>query len=298
MDNTITPTISPEKLEILTDKEIADLIALTNAEAKPSEDLHWSLNPQIEKNTGAVFVTGQEEAEVRQRESREQVKFTKKKGPLSWERMLISRRTIVADLYLKDYTSKEIAAEINVWLKSTCGTDYTVDDRVIRQDVIWLKEKWRAQQQKTINEIVTMEMVKLGQREQQALLAFHESQRDRVVVVKEHDKDKNLVTEKTTTTGQAGDSAFLTVALKCMEMRGRMLGYLKMKEIELTLTDATGNPITPPRAEDIQNLQKSIDELKGASQEDLQAIVAAGEALKRIGPGNVAPLAPVGQAAK
>lgn len=197
------------------------------------------------------------------------------------------RRGQVMKLYLEGWLQEEIAVNLRVSVST------------IKHDIKISLAQYREERLTNSQQIFEDELRKLDLRERQALHGFERSQRDKVVKTVKRIVDGKVVAEEvstregeidsatpgpaerieetTVTEPQPGNPSFLNTALKCQEMRCKLHGFDKPKQV--TITDENGQAITPATSGDILGLRGAIESLKGMDSKSLEHLAKAGRIL-------------------
>jgi len=124
------------------------------------------------------------------------------------------RRVQVAELHLKGWTHRQIAARLGI------------DSATIRHDLAHLRRDWQTSAIGDFHQAQQQELARLAQVEREAWSAWDDSKRDLVTtkVSKEGDENRSKQRAEQTTRGQSGNPRYLDVIQRCIERRCKMFG--------------------------------------------------------------------------
>jgi transcriptional regulator with XRE-family HTH domain len=127
----------------------------------------------------------------------------------------MSNEAKVADMILKGYSQKDIAATLEI------------NPNTLRWYVHKLTEEWRERGQAAIDVVKARELAKIDLIEKEAWAAWERSQEDTEEETVEHTftRSENVKTKRK---GQVGDGKFLDVVFKCIEKRLRLFGITEI----------------------------------------------------------------------
>lgn len=151
------------------------------------------------------------------------------------------------ELFLKGYTYKEIAAELNVFLKKQ-GIDYQISYISVYNDLKKVMIEWKREQLNNINEYIVHELRKLDKMEATAWKGWEDSKIRKSKVV--HRKPGKLDSDESDGFGYdqlneettAGNPKFLDILLDIQRRRAKMLGFDAPTKIEVPGYNAADKP--------------------------------------------------------
>lgn len=129
---------------------------------------------------------------------------------------ILERRQKVAARYVRGQTQWEIARA------------FEVTQATISRDLTEIRKEWLASAVRNMDEIKAKELAKIDATEAEAWKAWTKSQ-ENAEVLRTRMRESESETEKIVK-GQAGDSKFLDIILKCIKQRCEILGVLVPKD--------------------------------------------------------------------
>lgn len=125
------------------------------------------------------------------------------------------RRRAIAELMVEGVSAEDIANTLGVTVKS------------IIRDIEHIRTHWNST---LFKDIVEWKMMIMAQTREVQELALEEFKRSRTKVTRKRGVSGDKTSEESTTVEQAGDSAFLNVAVSCLNLQAKVLNLADAKE--------------------------------------------------------------------
>jgi hypothetical protein len=160
----------------------------------------------------------------------------------------VNRQEVVGRLYCQGLSQHAIANKL-----SEEGTFGKLSQSTVCNDLVAIRERWKANAEKSYETRLNEELAKLDAIESSAWESYRRSCQEAVTVTtekmpvsvkpkkgEEPSKVKKVIVTKSTEQrkGQAGDASFLSIVEKCVEKRMKLLGFLDERSVNINNNNA------------------------------------------------------------
>lgn len=168
------------------------------------------------------------------------------------QEQIISDRAKIANLYLQEYSYRQITDILNG------ENPYSLSVTQIANDITTIVKEWQIEKSSCIDSRIDIDLQKIDKLEHEAWLAWERSKGYRVL--KTSSKTAKEKTRSIRRETQNGNPKYLEIILKCIHDRGNILGYMAPVKIDTTVSISVTNKVSEMTAEEIR---KEIDKLRG-----------------------------------
>lgn len=179
------------------------------------------------------------------------------------------RRAVVASLYLKARSLRQIAVEV--------GCHHVT----VHRDLEAIREEWREQRNQDYGDAIAIALAKNDQLEAVAWDAWERSKED--AVTEKTGQNGKFRIDTTTTTGQVGDPRFLAQVDKCIQTRREILGLDKVRDIPV---DMKGRVTIQAAVEAVRNDPRLPDFIQARGGDDYPGSIRQGSRPGEMGNGS------------